>query len=97
MHHASDYDSVIRCIEASNLPRKLNKIEDVSNSRVKSVSMSLAEEPSHGEPLILIGGIAIDSCELGNVNWLLWGTTAHTQTTTGTSLSQEYVSLSATV
>ena len=70
MRHASDYDAVIRYIEASDLPRKPNKLEGVSIARAKGIPMSLADDPTHGEPLILVDGIAIDPSELETGHWL---------------------------
>ena len=70
MQNTSDDGVVIRPVETSNLQRRPNKLEGVSITRAKGVSMSLADNPAHGEPLILDDGIAIDSSELESGLWL---------------------------
>ncbi|MEZ6100267.1 MAG: hypothetical protein R3E01_14960 [Pirellulaceae bacterium] len=70
MRSINDYDAVIRYIETSDLPRKPNKLEGVSIARAKGIPVSLADDPAHGEPFILVDGIAIDPSELETGHWL---------------------------
>jgi hypothetical protein len=69
MTRQDDYDQIARYIEASDLPRKEQKLDGLRRAALKKIRMALLSDPS-GEDIILVDGIAIDPSELENGYWL---------------------------